>query len=103
MISKIKSKLSSCKGKHLSFAGRVTLIKTFILVVPLYYLFLFKMHTTVGKLITKLQRDFLWGQRSDKRKIAWINWDFLCQSKSERGLEIKDVNLFNMALLGKWK
>ena len=103
MISKIKSKLSSWKGKHLSFAGRVTLIKTVISVVPLYYLFAFKMHTTVGKLMTRLQRVFLWGRGSDKRKIVWIKWDFLCQFKSEGGVEIKDVNLFNMALLGKWK
>jgi len=43
MISKTKSKLSSWKGKQLSFAGRVTLIKSFISVVPLYYLSLFKM------------------------------------------------------------
>ena len=70
MIAKIKSKLSSWKGKFLSFAGRVTLIKFVISVVPLYYLYLFKMPTTVGNLITRLQRDFLWGWGSDKRKIA---------------------------------
>jgi len=61
MILEIKSKLTNWKGKHLSFARRVILIKYVIFVVPLYYLSLFKMPTTIGKLITRLQRDLFMG------------------------------------------
>jgi len=59
MILKHKSKIISWKGKHLSFVGKVTLLKFVLSVVPLYYLSLFKILIDVVKIITRMQRDFL--------------------------------------------
>lgn len=35
--------------------------------------------------------------------MAWVKWDQVCRSKDAGGLGIKDWNLFNIALLGKWR
>ena len=51
----------------------------------------------------KIQRRFLWGGGPDQNKIAWIRWDKVCLPKERGGLGIKDINTFNLALLGKWK
>lgn len=39
----------------------------------------------------------------EKRKIAWVAWQDVCKPKVRRGLGLKDINLFNLRLLGKWK
>jgi len=77
MIQKIQKRLALWKGKYLSFAGRVTLIKSVLSTIPLYYLSLFKLPICVEKMIRKIQSDFLWGWGHDGRKIAWIKWDHI--------------------------
>ena len=50
-----------------------------------------------------IQRRFLWGGGANHNKIAWVNWEAVCLPKESGGLGIKDINKFNLALLGKWK
>lgn len=38
-----------------------------------------------------------------KRCIAWVKWKHVCLPKAVGGLGIKDLDLFNLSLLGKWK
>jgi len=72
MITKVMKRLSTWKGKNLSFAGRVCLIRSVLNVITLYYLLFFKVPSSICKKITKLQRKFLWGWDFEGRKIAWI-------------------------------
>ncbi|GKU86149.1 hypothetical protein SLEP1_g712 [Rubroshorea leprosula] len=37
------------------------------------------------------------------RKIAWVSWEKVCNSIKDGGLGVKDLDRFNMALLGKWR
>lgn len=37
------------------------------------------------------------------KKVAWIRWENLCQIKEEEGLNIRDIEMFNEALLARWK
>lgn len=53
--------------------------------------------------LVRVQRRFLWGGGSDNNKIAWIKWETVCLPKEKGGLGIKDINMFNLALLGKWR
>ena len=103
VVNKIKSILTKWKGRHLSFARRVCLIKSVLTVLPLYYMSLFKMPSSVCEEIRKIQRKFLWGWGVEGRKIAWVQWEKLYQNKKEGGLGIQDIKVFNIALLGKWK
>jgi len=36
-------------------------------------------------------------------KLAWVKWEDVCRPKENEGLRVKDITLFNMALLGKWR
>lgn len=97
----MRKKLSKWKGKHLTYVGRVCLIKSVFTIVPLYYMSIFKAPMLVCKELTTLQRRFLWGWGSDKRKIAWVKWESICKPKTEGGLGIKDIRS-NTVLLAKW-
>jgi len=52
--------------------------------------------------IKKIQRKFLWGWGKEGKKIAWVAWEKVCESREAGGLGIKDIRTFNEALLGKW-
>jgi len=104
MLTKVKKRLSMWKGKNLSFGSRVCLISSVLNAIPLYYLSFFKAPSSIyAKKITKLQRKFLWDWDIEGRKIVWIKWDNLCKPKAKGGLGIKQIDIFNKALLSKWK
>jgi len=101
VVNKIKRKLDRWKGRCISMAGRIRLIKFVLSSIPLFYLSLFKIPSNVLKKIVSLHRNFLWGWGSEGRKIAWLAWDKICNPKEAGGLGIINVRSFNIALLGK--
>jgi len=73
VVDKIRKKLSSWKGKCISMAGRITLIKAVISSLPLYMFSPFKAPKAVCQEINKIQRQFLWDWDQDRKKIAWVS------------------------------
>lgn len=102
VIDKFKQKLSSWKNKFLSFGGRVTLIKSVLNSLPIYYLSLFRIPEGVVKEINSIQSKFLWGDSSLKKKIHLVNWEKVSMSRERGGLGIKKIKAMNEALLIKW-
>ena len=49
-----------------------------------------------------LQRNFLWGSFGSDFKFHLVRWNIVKQSLSIGGLGVRDLRLFNEALLGKW-
>jgi hypothetical protein len=47
-------------------------------------------------------KTFLMDESEKARKIHWINWDKVCSDRESRGLGIRRIRKFNMALLFKW-
>ena len=103
IIKKCERALSKWKQRHLSFGGRVTLIKSVLTSIPIYFLYFFRIPKKVNDKLVCLQCRFLWGGGSDTNKIGWIKWDTVCLPKEKGGLGIKDISTFNMAMLGKWR
>ena len=102
IVKKCESRLAKWKQKPLSFGGRVTLIKSTLNSIPIYFISFFRIPKVVHKLVT-VQRRFLWGGDMDSHKIAWMSWEAACLSKEKGGLRIRDLTKFNQALIGKWK
>lgn len=102
VVNKMRSRLAPWKQKMIYFGGRLCLLKSVLSSLPLFFLSFFKMPTCVVKICTGLMRSFLWGGGESVRKIAWVKWSEVCKSKEEGGLGVKDLALFNKALLGKW-
>ena len=103
VLSKLKARLSVWKGRFLSMAGRICVIKSVLTVVPLYYLSLFRAPNSVCKSITIIQRRFLWGWGKDTKPISSVSWENMCKAKEEGGLGLTDIRNFNYALLAKWR
>lgn len=106
LIDRIKSRLSVWKSRNLSmrvawFSWRMS--------CPLYQSILFSssrlMH--VSFLISNLSLIVFygwWGRGvvENYRKITWIKWETICIEKEFRGLRVRRIREFNVAILGKW-
>jgi len=103
VMDKVEARLSAWNGKCLSLAGRVCLVKSVLTSIPLFYLSFFKAPHAVCHKISSIQRGFLWTGGDDQKHISWVSWENVCKPKEEGGLGIKDIRMFNCALLAKWK
>ena len=101
-MDKIQDRLSVWKGRRLSLAGRVCLVKSVLTSIPLFYLSVFRAPSSVCKRIASIQRRFIWAWGDDHKRISWVRWGKVCKDKEEGGLGVKDISLFNSALLAKW-
>jgi len=101
IIDRIKSRLSSWKSKHLSLGGRLFLLKFVVSSLLVYALSFFKAPTSISSIEYLFNCFFFWGSE-DHRKISWVDWNSVCQSKEVGGLGVRRIREFNYALLGKW-
>ena len=102
MEERFRKRLSSWKRQYISKGGRLTLIRSTLSSLPIYFLSLFRMPKTVCSRLEKIQRDFLWGGGNHERKPHLVNWKTVCQEKSRGGLGVRGLSLMNQALLCKW-
>lgn len=91
VIDKFKAKLASWKRKLLSYGGRLTLVKSVLSSLPVYYLSLFKLPEGVAKIIDRLQANFLWGGSASGRKLHMVKWSEVTKSRDQGGLGIKKI------------
>ena len=60
VVRKLEARLSSWKGRFLSMAGRICLLKSVFTAIPLFYLSIFKALVAMCNKINSIQRKFLW-------------------------------------------
>lgn len=87
----------------MSISGRFVMINSILNAIPSFMLLFFKILTKVVKQLIQIQSKFLWGGFAQKRIIYWVNWDKICLPKVKGGLGVKDIGLFNIFILLKWK
>ncbi|KAE8721931.1 pentatricopeptide repeat-containing protein [Hibiscus syriacus] len=102
VVQKFHSKLAGWKAKTLSMAGRLVLLKAVLGSLPIYFMSLFKMPSSVSVKLNSIMARFLWGGGVEARKIHWVNWTKVCSDKSVGGLGAMNISLMNRALLGRW-
>jgi hypothetical protein len=59
-IDKIADRLPNWKARLLNLAGRTTLVRFVLSVIPIYLLIVIKIPKWVIKSIDKIRREFLW-------------------------------------------
>ncbi|GKC08551.1 RNA-directed DNA polymerase, eukaryota [Tanacetum coccineum] len=102
VIDKISSRLSKWKTKTLSNGGRLTLLKSVLTSLPIYYMSIYKTPSAVIKDLEAMRRDFFIGSDKADKKMVWIRWDITLASKNNGGLGVSSFFATNQALLFKW-
>ena len=99
---RFRNKLSSWKKQYISKGWRLTLIRSTLSSLPIYFLSLFRIPKIVWSRLEKIQRDFLWGGGNLERKPHLVNWNTVCREKKRGGLGVRSLSMMNQALLCKW-
>ncbi|KAL7260348.1 hypothetical protein ACSBR1_006087 [Camellia fascicularis] len=102
IIKNVKKRLSSWKRRYLSLRGRITLVKSVLSSLPLYYMSLFRIPSTVANTIDKFQRSFLWGDSEEKKKLHLVSWKDCSLSRKFGGLGFRKSRDNSESLLYKW-
>ncbi|KAK1420098.1 hypothetical protein QVD17_21428 [Tagetes erecta] len=102
VVDIFESRLSTWKAKTLSFGGKITLLKSVLGSLPLYFFSLFKAPIHVIESLEKIRSRFLWSGTNTTRKIHWIKWATIMAPRDMGGLGIGSLRSLNLALLGKW-
>ena len=102
ILEKMERKLSGWQRMYLSKGDRITLIKSTLSSLPTYFISLFPIPVSMALRIDKIQRDFLWGGMGEGKKFHLVKWSHVCQPLKMGGLGVRNLRLFNQALLGKW-
>lgn len=101
LITRVNTKLSLWKAKHLSIAGRRVLIQSVSSTMASHVMQCTKLPVGVCETIDKANRNFLWGGSQDTRKIPLVKWETVCLPKDYGGLGIRCTADANKALLSK--
>ena len=73
IVEKMERKLAGWKSLYLSKGGRLTLLKSTLSSLPMYYLSLFTIPVSVAVQIEKLQRNFLWGGMGEENELHLVD------------------------------
>nr|GFA28362.1 RNA-directed DNA polymerase, eukaryota, reverse transcriptase zinc-binding domain protein [Tanacetum cinerariifolium] len=108
LMGRFKARMSGWKANLLSICGRLTLIKSVLGILGIYYLSIFKVPEMVVKSLESLRVAFFWGGHEDTKKIAWVKWSNILAYLDKGGLgvaihgEEACVNLRGSQTNGVW-
>ena len=109
-VLKIKRILDLWKGRHLTYRGRIVILKTFILSRLVYTSQVITCPNSVIKIIDKLLFDFLWGSPAVRVKKSYVMKDIsagglnmIDLATQFNSIKIKWICKFIDNSQGKWK
>ncbi|KAF7124249.1 hypothetical protein RHSIM_Rhsim12G0080100 [Rhododendron simsii] len=101
IITRIDDKCQGWVSLLLNKVGRLSLLKHILTSMLVFHMSSLKFPVYVTKKISSILSNFFWSGASNKKSYHWKKWDSLFLSKSNGGLGVKDLQLFNQALLAK--
>ncbi|WVZ96731.1 hypothetical protein U9M48_042332 [Paspalum notatum var. saurae] len=99
---RFQKKLSSWKGKLLSYCGRLVLINSVLSSLAMYTMSFFEIPKGICKKLDFFRSGFFWQGDNHRKKYRLTKWGLLCLPKDQGGLGILNLEAQNTCLLSKW-
>ncbi|GJX31581.1 RNA-directed DNA polymerase, eukaryota, reverse transcriptase zinc-binding domain protein [Tanacetum coccineum] len=102
VIDKVESRLSKWKMHALSIGGRLTLLKSVLGSIPIFYMSIYRVPSSVLQKMESIRCNFFNGHEVGSRKASWIKWNKVLADKCNGGLGVSSLFALNRGLLTKW-
>ncbi|XP_042479159.1 uncharacterized protein LOC122060066 [Macadamia integrifolia] len=99
ILDKVKGRLAGWKGKILSMAGRVELVRSVILGMMNHSSAVYWWPSSLIAIMERWMRNFIWTGEIDTAKKISVRWDLCCRPKDEGGLGLRRLRDINKAML----
>jgi hypothetical protein len=67
----------------------------------MYTMGAFRLLKTLCRNLNSLMSRFWWGTQNNSKRMAWMSWARMGKSKLSGGARLRDLEVFNLALLAK--
>lgn len=101
LIEKITSRVTSWTAKSLTFAGRLQLTELVINSMVHYWMAVFILPKRIIKAVESICISYLWRGGLQHIHVAKVNRKQICLPRTEGGLELKDLSLWNKAAIAR--
>ena len=88
------------KEKFLSRAGKEILVKAVAQAIPIYAMSCFDITKSFCDEISSMVCRYWWNNQDEERH-HWLSWQCLTKPKTEGGLGLRDLHIFNLAMLAR--
>jgi hypothetical protein len=99
--SSLAKSLMEWGDNHLTQAAKEVFIKSIAQALPIYIMGVFKLPFGLCDELTRMIRNYWWGEENGKRKMHWMAWEYMMRNKNRGGIGFRDLRLFNQALLAR--
>ncbi|XP_074305237.1 uncharacterized protein LOC141640287 [Silene latifolia] len=89
LLDKLVARIRGWGIRHLSYAGRLTLVSSVLSTLHTYWVNIFLIPNGILNRVNAICRNFLWAGKSDYGKAPAISWDTCCAPKSKGGLGLR--------------
>lgn len=100
-VDRMVQRALSCPSRFISMAGKAVMLQGVLSTMPTFAMSCFELPVSVCKRIQSVLPRFWWDSKEGEKNICWISWDKLTLPKSSGGLDFRDIQAFNQALLAK--
>lgn len=83
LVDRFVEKLASWKTNTLSHEGRMTLIKSVLTSIPVYYMTVEKLPPKTVQQLTAIMRRFFWGKLQQDKYVSMVAWHKICREWEE--------------------
>ena len=101
MVERCRDKMRGWSERNMACAAREVLLKTVVQSIPTFSMSCFLLTKKICKSITSSMAKYWWGSSIDKRSLHWLSWDKLEVPKVKGGMGFRNMQSFNLAMLGK--
>ena len=102
LVNKLIKKAAGWRGRLLSHAAKLELVKSVLASIPIYLMSVIKFPKWVIVLINFQMAHCLWDNYEGHHKYHLANWGMVSQKKEFGGLGIPNLADMNLCLLASW-